>query len=547
MSAWTVTGESGKSLGTTAVDLENTTYRDAKITRTNQGDDSFSFFAYCENAAADPPALPDFGQKIAVQKSGVRQFEGHVTSLKFVMNGGLFGWQVQAENGWRELDRIALTATDKAYIRAQGSLSATITDIIIIAIAGGARLQLGTVSTMFDIPPIEFKGTSCGAALIELLRICADAVAWIDYAPAGLPTLNITRRGSMTAKTFTLGVDEVTEPFSVTPIPSVTPTKVTVSYATANANGVVTEYIQTAGSGSDSQSVILTNGDFAAFTAQATAGQQSVTTTTAANWALAYAVDTRINGIAGIPTPNGSGVWSYADQGTQSNKGTGTVSGIVPKLTTTAPNTNAVITGEYREWMTTKLGITSGKGALVADFYWKVRTEIIGQPAPVPSWLTPLLEAGAVVHKQNAWWTAVNTSQPAPNVNTDSADIIRLTVELKDIDCISQAYATATTLRDPGDYGTLAPPSTLAADLLSAQNFLPYEGSFALTPWHTPERLIDKKISFSGANPRLAAIGALVQEETFEIGTGMKTVSLGLPARAGNTSLARLKKLQSGA
>ncbi len=545
MSIWTISGQTGKALGSSTVDLEVTNYTNVSITHSNQGTDSLSFFVRCDDRTSDPAYLPEYLQSISIFRSGTRQFVGYVTKPKFVLQNGVFGWKIEAQNGWQELDRVALSDTDKEYLRAQGSLSATITDIINKAIAGGARISLGSIGSMFDIPPISFRGTTCGASLIELLRVCADAVAYFDYSAGGNPSLNIVRRGSASGKTFTFGTDELVEPFECSPIPGATPTKITVAYATRDSNGIVTETVQTAGSGADTQSVVLTAPNFADFQTKAAASEISLLTSTTANWTMAYTnkLDPKIKDIVGIPTPSMASISVYTGS-VASDKTLSSITGLTASITTTSPNTRVVVTGSYKDWMS-KLGITAGEAEFEAEFFWLYRRTVGGGAVDDPDWATALLAAGAVKHPSGLiFWNGTEDAPGMPTTypNGDRGQVLRYVCRFT-ATAISRNITSLTALRDPGDYGTLAPPADLAANLLAAQNFVPYEGQFGLSGWHSLERLVNRKISFGGLTSRLSSIAALVQSETLDVQTGAKTVRLGMPVRAGNTALARLRKL----
>lgn len=557
MSEWTITGESGRALGATGVDLELTTYSDVSLTRTNQGVDTLSFFVASENPTADPPYLPEFNQQISLRKNGVRQFLGYVGKPKFILQGGIFGWSIEAQHGWNELDRVALTTGDSEYVRAQGSLSATVTDIINKAIAGGARIALGSVATMFDIPAISFRGTQCGNALAELLQIVPDAVAYFTYAGTAWPQLVIARRGSMTAQTFTFGTSEIVEPFSCSPIPGVTPSRITVAYATRDNNGIVTETIQSAGSGSDVQSVILTGSNFADFQAKAAASQVTLRTVPVASirtWSNFYALDSKISGIAGIPNADGI---DYIPVPTSTASGSNPTSKTIRAIANNAipsssTQSNVIVQGAWATWME-KLGMVLGSATIQATFYWLARLTINGTFDP-PEWAQQLVSAGAEeiyqvqVNSSNQttnhtiYWNNVSAFNNSDYPAADRGVVIKYTATIT-VPAISRSIPTATALRDPGDYGTLAPPSTLAANLLAAQNFLPYEGQLSLSPWESPTDLMSRRINFAGLTSRLAGIGALVQSETLDVLTGAKSAQLGLAARQGQTALGRLRKL----
>lgn len=545
MSIWTIQGETGKNFPATTIDVDAMGMKNGSITYVNQGTDALSFLLLAEDHTTDPPNLPDRGQSIAVFRSGVRQFFGYVTRQEYVWSPGQSGWLITAENGWRELDRVPLTSADKEYTRAQGSLTATITNIIDSAIAGGARLQRGTIAAMFDITPIRFRGVNCGTALTEVLRIAADAVAYLDHSGSGFPTLHIVRRGGMSTKTLAIGSDEISEA-QASPVADVTPSRITIAYATRDANGVVTETVQAAGSGADAQAVILTEPNFADFQAKAIAEQVGMQTQSTANWNFAYAVgkkDPTLADIVGIPSPVATGSYTFPQGGSSGSKGSNTVTGAAAGFSEfTAPNNNPLLLGEVKDYMTSKLGITKGTCRFKAYFWFRVQTENASGSLPAPDWYTKLVAAGAEVF--NGWWNSTNSfgpfNQADPNFWT--ALYVRYYADFETV-AISSVFASLTNVRDPGNYGTLAPPAAMASNLLAAQNWVPYRGRVILTPWHPHERFIDRRINFSGTNPRLAGIGATVQEERVDIHTGVKELNLGLPARSGGAALARLKLL----
>jgi hypothetical protein len=541
MSDWTIKGQAGQSFPDTLIDVEAMAMQNGSLTFTNQGNDSLSFLLLAEDHTTDPANLPNKDQEISIFRAGVRQFFGYVTSPEYVWSPGQSGWIVRAENGWRELDRVPLTASDKEYVRAQGSLSATITDVINKAIAGGARLQLGSVATMFDIPPIAFRGVNCGAALIELLRIVSDAVAYLDHTGTGFPTINIVRRGAMMTKTITIGTDEI-DTCQVTPIPDVTPTKVTVAYATRDAYGVVTEYVQTAGSGTDAQAVILTGNNFADWQAKATAAEVTMRTGSLTPAFADFADLSPV--IQKVTTDHGSFTLSPANStntrvwtGTASAKSLLSTAFIAPfySCPTSLTGWYPLCLGDHREWMQKNLGIDAKTGTLEGDWVlWRTWDEDDPEP-PLPDWWLALEAEGAVLKRQGFWANGTNGNDLKQTMSYYSP---KLTVTFIDV-----AIASATIYRDSADYGTLAPPTSLAADLLAAQNWLPYRGRLNFTPWQPYERLISKKINLAGTNARLASIGATVQSETINIQTGVQETTLGLPARSGGVALARLKVL----
>lgn len=87
-------------------------------------------------------------------------------------------------------------------------------------------------------------------------------------------------------------------------------------------------------------------------------------------------------------------------------------------------------------------------------------------------------------------------------------------------------------LYQEADYTFIAPPASLAANLLAAQNFIPYEGSINLVeeiPGGTRYR--GCKVNISGSLSAHSTMDALVSEESINLATGQTTITLGTPPR----------------
>jgi hypothetical protein len=96
---------------------------------------------------------------------------------------------------------------------------------------------------------------------------------------------------------------------------------------------------------------------------------------------------------------------------------------------------------------------------------------------------------------------------------------------------VASAYTNQTFYR-PADYSFIAPPADLAANLLAAQNWIPYEGAITLEEEDVgATRYRGNKINLINSIPAYSAMGALVSGESLEIESGRTTISLGAPAR----------------
>jgi len=84
----------------------------------------------------------------------------------------------------------------------------------------------------------------------------------------------------------------------------------------------------------------------------------------------------------------------------------------------------------------------------------------------------------------------------------------------------------------PGDYSFVYPPANLAANLVAAQNFVPYEGGISIVeevPGGTRYR--GCKVNIVGSLSEHSTMGALVSEESINLATGQTAISLGTPPR----------------
>lgn len=84
----------------------------------------------------------------------------------------------------------------------------------------------------------------------------------------------------------------------------------------------------------------------------------------------------------------------------------------------------------------------------------------------------------------------------------------------------------------PGDYSFVYPPANLAANLVAAQNFVPYEGGISIVeevPGGTRYR--GCKVNIVGSLSAHSTMGALVAEESINLATGQTSITLGTPPR----------------
>ena len=96
----------------------------------------------------------------------------------------------------------------------------------------------------------------------------------------------------------------------------------------------------------------------------------------------------------------------------------------------------------------------------------------------------------------------------------------------------------------PADYTFIAPPANLAANLLAAQNFTPYEGTVVIVQETSgATRYRGCKVNIAGSISAHSSMAALVSGETLDLKSGITTITLGTPPRVDyRTFVDRIRK-----
>jgi hypothetical protein len=99
-------------------------------------------------------------------------------------------------------------------------------------------------------------------------------------------------------------------------------------------------------------------------------------------------------------------------------------------------------------------------------------------------------------------------------------------------------------LYKPAEYSFISPPANLAANLLAAQDFVPYEGEIALTQETVGAvRYRGCKINVANSLTPHASMGALVSAETLDLKQGTTQITIGTPPRVDyRTFVDRIRK-----
>jgi hypothetical protein len=107
------------------------------------------------------------------------------------------------------------------------------------------------------------------------------------------------------------------------------------------------------------------------------------------------------------------------------------------------------------------------------------------------------------------------------------------------VQMISANQPTTATIYRKWDYDYVSPPAGLAANLLGAQNWLPYEGRITqVADMVDGAQDLYRKYNVTGSLPPHSAMGALPKRIQYDITRGRKTIDLGAPARTDFGTLA---------
>jgi hypothetical protein len=125
-------------------------------------------------------------------------------------------------------------------------------------------------------------------------------------------------------------------------------------------------------------------------------------------------------------------------------------------------------------------------------------------------------------------------TKPATSTVTEGYKVLFNYLDF-DIEAIltTSNFATATAIYKPQDYEYLAPPASLASNLLSAQNFDPYEGSIRLVVSDLGGLVnyLQYKFNITGAQTGLATADALPRAITYDLAATSFDIEIGAPSR----------------
>lgn len=360
-----------------------------------------------------------------------------------------------------------------------------------------------------------------------------------DYTLEVECALNVTRRGDATAQSFVIGTDPLVEPFEFRPRIEYEVSQVKLPYAERDADtGAVTWAEQASGTyeSGKRQIVPIAGPELADFLPQETFETLTINTTTSD---LATALKEVIPGYAELVAdyPEGGANWRFGASNVTTTKTISQVSSDGSSFTgLTKSWSNDALAGtrkfilfedglEPPEWAVADYGLTK---YVVGHWYFIDGNSSTTTPAHDPDRRAALL--GTLGGKY--YWNASKTdpsgaSPPAYQwVVAPRANLSIWTIATADIPAGGVLYKRS-------EYGFVEPPASLAANLVTAQAWTPWEGTITrrLDPL-TVEQILGKKFSVAGSLTAAATAGALPSGYTLDFSQRLATLKLGPPPRS---------------
>jgi hypothetical protein len=574
MTDYIIKGESGKTLNATdrflGADLLAV---NASLRFENLGPDVLTWTCRTESITAGETIIPDVGQRVELWTPAVgifpaaRFFRGWVTQARATN----FGVQVVVEGPWQFLRKIDITSSVSSgtntdfrptIIFNEATVKANIEALLARAIALGAPLLVGTIATTFTIPKLQLSMMTCADVLAELMRWVPDSIGWFDYTGAGEPIFNLSRRSGMSAQTYAVGTAPLVD-FDLTGRPDLKPSQVVIKYTrrrlspadgrpefVEQASGsAITGRIQTMGLSGKELDTFLPPDDYQTFIAQTKPMNTSTAIKNAIIALIPQVAESRTKfanypreGTSDATLANGESLWYFNRQPVDSvtthqsvqqpafrvrDAETGTV-------ITSFTGKNLVIKADTPDWAT-GVYASAQKVKVTGRLY---RAQVITTKATFNS--IPVAATAEPLWSQSFPWTRQSPilyfsgTSKAPDGKQDSTDIDFLYLDFE-VDAIltTSTYSSPQTIYKPQDYDYLAPPASLASNLLSAQNFDPYEGSLRLVVSDLGGLInyLQYKFNITGAQAGLATADALPRVVTYDLAATSLDIEIGAPSR----------------
>lgn len=534
----------------------------------NLGPDVLQWTARTESIDAGETIIPDVGQRVELWSSSglVRYFRGWVTQARATN----YGVQVVVEGPWQWLQKIDITSsltsvstdTRPTIIFNEATVTSNITALLNRAIALGAPIAIGTIASTFTIPKLQLSMMTCADVLAELMRWVPDCVGWWDYNGSGTPTFNLSRRAGMSATTYTVGTSPLVD-FDLTGRPDLIPARVEVKYIARTPAGLPEYQTQADGSAVAGRTQIIGLSGKELDTFLPPDDYQSYTAATSGLLNTSFAISSTVKSIipevvksraefSGAPgidndvdatLANGEtlvygnyigqnmSLSSYFYQKQPSLQFTDPETGVPVSVT----NKRLVIGQAQPDWATSAYA-NAQKVRITGRLYRAQKKELRNYSQGSKGFYTEPTWSQAFpwTTREDTGYYYWATAQPSGSFVPEGTTVYFNYLDFE-IDAIltTSNFSTPTTIYKPQDYEYLSPPANLAANLRSAQNFTPYEGTLSLVYSALPPlgNELQYKVNVTGAQAGLDSAGALVRAATFDLANASLDLEIGAPAR----------------
>ncbi|MEO5712985.1 MAG: hypothetical protein ABIT37_05815 [Luteolibacter sp.] len=478
----------------------------------NLGEDAFTYTQKTKNAKGLGAIVPRDGQIISVWCDGVRRFRGHVVAPKLGLNSltvrvvGPWWWMTKITLSGASVDSTGISADRTSYALPAQGLRTSLQAINNRAVAMGVPMRSildADVSTyidgMFTFLKTTLSNMSFAAAMAELMSCVPDAVLWFDYTSFTNPQLNISRRGSMAAATYTVGATGAVrvESADIYPRTDQQVKQVRLNYMKRQA---ITGKPQWA---SQVNGTVATDTDKRKVQIITVSGPETLQLVPKDDFdsvqLRTLAANLSVNDVFQLDPVLKKAAETY-----------GAFKGSAAAVS--FPGWFRLVYGETVDWMRTD--------------YLLAKKQIA-----VKLWITGnYISAGGLGLCANYLKSIGRLSWAVGGSGVTNTFSLYLDFTF---DAINLSFPTLTTVRKKWDYDFISPPAGLAADLQGAQNFIPWEGPVVIAQQALDgTNLLQKKIRLANSHPDHAMMDALLKSVTYDGGRHRISLELGPPPRA---------------
>lgn len=526
-----ISGTAGAALDTTKRTLGDIAAKDATVSFSVLGDDEAVITLRTVSADGMSPDgnyyLPDPSQVVRLWRNDggadERIFRGHALPVEIGMDFarlrivGPWWWlRQQPISEVKAGARSSGTGERPSYVFPEQNIRLSLRAVNELARAAGIELKAiasGDEASFFSLAYTGMKmvlsGSSLADAATEVMTMVPDGNLWFDHSVTGENvSMRMTRRGAMTPKTWTIGVDieRITRPIRARQDLKIErvemhyverhPTTGQPRWARSGSGTASAGKLQMIPvSGWDSVDLVPID-DFDKVTLKTIAAKFGTADYFALDPVLKQAVQ-QFGGFLGSAP-----VW-------------------------TVPGWYQLKQGQMTDWLRKE------RGAIL-------------KPMRLTGWLKGTYNGTKGLGGCATYLKSIG--RLGWNVGTGVDHVFRLFVDFE-FNAFNLAFPKKTTVYKRWEWDYLKPPANLTDNLKDAQSWLPYEGEFVVfNDADLGRNMLDRKVRIAGSRTELATADALMNRISHELLTKRTTVSLGAPARTDWGSLvSRIKRKPAGA